>query len=82
MHLLSHQEVYVRHLKQEDIQHGIVPHRHLYVRMQQVQHFVFQQHSVPTQVRHLDQKTPLLRSMAAINEQSLTSLKIIRKYHI
>ena len=35
-----------------DIQHGIVPHRHLYVRMQQVQHFVFQQHFAPIQVRH------------------------------
>ena len=40
----------------EDIQRGIVHHRHSSDRMQQAQHCVFQQHSAPTQVRHLTRK--------------------------
>ena len=48
-----HPEDFVQHLKQEDIQPGIVHHLHLSDRMQQVQHFAFQQPSVHTQARLL-----------------------------
>ena len=41
------------HLRQEDIQPGIVHHLHLSDRMQQAQHFAFQQPSVHTQARLL-----------------------------
>lgn len=50
---LSHQVVFVLHLRQEDIQPGIVHHLHLSDRMQQAQHFAFQQPSVHTQARLL-----------------------------
>lgn len=50
---LSHQVVFVLHLRQEDIQPGIVHHMHLSDRMQQAQHFAFQQPSVHTQARLL-----------------------------
>ena len=43
--------------------------------MQQVQRFVSQQHSVPITGEALDQKTPLLRSMEAINTQALRLLQ-------
>ena len=42
----------------------------------QAQHCVFQLLSVPTQVRRLTRKTPLLRSMEAINEQSLRLIRL------
>ena len=45
--------VFVLHLRQEDIQPGIVHHLHLSDRMQQAQHFAFQQPSVHTQARLL-----------------------------
>ena len=43
-------------LKPEDIQRGIVHHRHASDRMQQAQHCVFRLLSVPTQVRRLTRK--------------------------
>ena len=52
MHLPSRQEDFVRHLRQEDIQHGIVHHLLSFVRTQQEPLFVFQLLSVLTQERH------------------------------
>ena len=51
-HLLSHQADFVRPLRQEDIQHGIVHHLLSFVRTQQEPLFVFQLLSVLTQERH------------------------------
>ena len=45
-------------------------------RMQQAQPCVFQPRSVPTQVRRLTRRRRLLRSMEAINEQSLRLLRL------
>ena len=52
MHLPSRQADFVRHLRQEDIQHGIVHHLLSFVRTQQEPLFVFQLLSVLTQEKH------------------------------
>ena len=49
----SHQVDSEQHLRQEDIQHGIVPHQHLLREVPQAQHFVYLQHSVHIQERRL-----------------------------
>ena len=76
MHLLSRQVDFEQPLRREAIQHGIVHHRLLYVMMQQAEHYVFLLHSVPIQERHWIRKTPLLRSMEAINTQALRLLRL------
>ena len=65
---LSHQVVFVLHLRQEDIQPGIVHHLH-FVRQDAAGATL----CIPTAFcsytgEALDQKTPLLRSMEAIND--------------
>ncbi len=82
MLLPSPQEVFALRLKQEDIQHGIVLHRLMYVKMQQERSSVFRPHSALTRVRHWIKKTPLLRSMEAINEQALRLLETVWKYNL
>lgn len=47
---------FVQHLRQEVIQHGIVPHRLLCVMMQQAESYASLPHSVPIQERHLTRK--------------------------
>ena len=76
MLLPSRQVVFALRLKPEDIQHGIVLHRH-YVREDAAGAIL----CIPTAFcsytgEALDQKTPLLRSMEAINEQALRLLRL------
>ena len=52
----SFPEDFVQHLRPEAIQHGTVPHRHLYAMMQQAGSYVFLPHSAPTQERRLTRK--------------------------
>ena len=63
-------------LRREDIQHGTVHHRLLSVMMQQVEHSVIPTAFCSYTGEALDQKTPLLRSMEAINTQALRLLRL------
>ena len=76
MRLPSLPEVFAQPLRQEAIRHGTAHHRPLSATMQQAQPYVFLLHSVLTQEKALDQKTPLLRSMQAINTQALRLLRL------
>ena len=81
MPLHSLQADFVQHLKQEAIQHGTALHRLLSVRC-----YRWLLLCIPTAFcsytgEALDQKTPLLRSMDAINEQSLRILKLFGNTH-
>ena len=66
----------MQHSRQEDIQRGIVHHRHSFRRMQQVLRFAFLQHFAHIQVRHLTKRLPLLRSMEAISKQAVRIVKL------
>ena len=76
MLLLSRQADFVLHLKQEDIQHGIVTSP-AFVRKDAAGAIL----CIPTAFcsytgEALDEKTPLLRSMEAINKESIRLLRL------
>ena len=73
----SRQEDLEPHSRREDIRHGIVRLRHLSKKMQPERKRLY----IPTAFcsytgEALDQKTPLLRSMEAINKQALRLLRL------
>ena len=76
MPLLFHPEVLELPLKQEATLHGTVPHLLLYAMMQQAVPYVSLPLSAPIQERHLTRKTPLLRSMEAVNTQALRLIRL------
>ena len=76
MRLLSRQVDFEQHLKQEVILHGIVLHRHLYVMMQLAELLCIPTAFCSYTGEALDQKTPLLRSMEAINTQALRLIRL------
>ncbi len=76
MHLLSRPVDFEQLLRPEDIQHGIVHHRLLYVMMQQAELLCIPTAFCSYTGEALDQKTPLLRSMEAINTQALRLIRL------
>ena len=67
-------EVYVPLLKLEGIPRGIQHH----MLLSKTMYYAFQQPSVLIQGHALDKKTPLLRSMEAINKEAL---RILHLFH-